>query len=95
LALWTRGLSSGEVSQVYNAGKSGQGVSTVLVTPPAPTAKLNGVTVSSGKVNLSWNTGRLQSATKITGPWTDVTGVTGTAYSETPSGTKFFRLISP
>ena len=92
--LWNRVLAPDEINKVYTAGKAGQGLTTVKLTPPVVTTpgKL-GVSAKSGNVTITWDNGKLQSATVITGPWTDVANA-ASPFSEAVGATpKFFRTV--
>jgi hypothetical protein len=67
------------------------GTPPVVATPP----KFLPAVVSGGKVTLSWTgTGSLQSAPTVLGPWTPITPVPGTPYSENvvTGQNRFYRL---
>jgi hypothetical protein len=97
LALWTRGLTANEVSQIFTAGKAGQGATTVKVTvPPVGTApgKLQ-VSFSAGNVSITWDNGKLQSAAAANGPWTDVANATSPFREAASQRVKFYRTVTP
>ncbi|HAM71659.1 MAG TPA: hypothetical protein DCM86_08460 [Verrucomicrobiales bacterium] len=62
-----------------------------LVPPASGAIK---ATLAGGKVQLTWTgAGTLESATELAGPWTPVTGVTGTTATVDPSAAhRFFRI---
>lgn len=50
------------------------------------------ITRASGQIQITWAAGTLQSASDITGPWSNVTSATSSPYSFTPgSSQQFFR----
>jgi hypothetical protein len=86
LGVWAKALTPLEAASIYMAAISNQ-VSFISV----PTT-LSLKALSASELQLNWNAGVLQSATILTGPWTDVTGVSS-PYTVTPSGTQqFFRV---
>ncbi len=99
LAIWSRTLSPDEVAAINTAGNQGKALTTVVLTPPpvdvSPTIVL---TSSNGNLNLSW-TGSgftLQSATTVNGPYSPVSGATGSAYSTAINPAThaiFYRLV--
>ncbi|MBM3833088.1 MAG: hypothetical protein FJ403_07420 [Verrucomicrobia bacterium] len=94
VVLWTRALTGDEVSKVYDAGKAGQAVTTVKVTPPVVVSQPKaGVTFAAGSVTITFEGGRLQSSAAVTGPWADVANATS-PFKEAASGArKFYRVV--
>lgn len=64
------------------------GTTTVIVGPPAA------VTAASieGNIVLTWPGGTLQSATDVSGPWTDVVAATSPRTNSTSASQEFYRL---
>jgi hypothetical protein len=94
IALWTRALSGDEVSQVYAAGKAGQAVTTVKITPPPvtpPTAPTVKAARTATGLSITY-TGTLQSADSVAGPWTDVAGAQSPFNVNAAPGAKFYRV---
>ncbi|MDB6037873.1 MAG: Laminin domain protein, partial [Verrucomicrobiales bacterium] len=47
---------------------------------------------ANGQIQITWASGTLQSASDITGPWSNVTAATSSPYSFTPGNSqRFFR----
>jgi hypothetical protein len=94
VAIWNRALSADEVKAIYTAGTAGKDVETVVETPPSTKqpGTLN-ITRASNQITVSWDHGTLQTATAVSGPWTDVS--TPSPVTETiGAGAKFYRTIS-
>jgi hypothetical protein len=87
LVLWNRALLPSEVRAVYVLGQAGQSIINGFV-PETLTAQF-----SAGALQLTWNSGALQSAPTVLGPWTDVSGASAPSYN-VPIGTgnQFFRV---
>ncbi len=92
LGLWTRGLSVEEVTKVYAAGKSKQPITSVTLAPPAAQPGKLAVSIANGNVTVTWDGGTLQTASAITGPWTDAAG-NGTATESASGASKFYRTV--
>jgi hypothetical protein len=98
LAIWTRGLTGGEAKAIYDAGKAGKDVTTVI--PPKPTTtvapEFATTKIQDNKIVLSWTgTGTLEQADAVNGAYAAVPEVTGQTYSidTTKAGAaKFYRL---
>jgi hypothetical protein len=68
------------------------GVYTIPSLTVAPPGSLT-ATVSNGQLNISWTgSGTLQSASDLTGPWSNVTGATNPFKTSPTSGHQFYRL---
>jgi hypothetical protein len=77
--IFGRTLSPSEISNIYQAA----------VTPPTVTLHVDHV---GANVVVTWPNGTLQQADQVTGPYTDMTGVTS-PYTNSPSGPmKFYRV---
>ena len=91
LGVWQRTLTSLEVSGIYLAGATNSvsfAPSAVVRVPVALT-----VTNTGGVVQISWTgAGTLQSATSVTGPYTDVAGATSPYTVSTVGAQVFYRL---
>jgi hypothetical protein len=48
---------------------------------------------NGSQVEVLWPEGKLQEATSVNGPWSDVTGANAPSYQFTPSGQKFYRAV--
>jgi hypothetical protein len=92
LALWDRALTGSEITALFNAGSSGKEITSIVETPPAGGGTLT-ASVSGGNITVKWSSGTLQSATNVSGPWTDVAGATGGTFTEPVSSAaaKFYR----
>ena len=90
-AVWARALTADEISKIFAAGQAGKALDTVVETAPIANepGKLT-VSAAAGKVTVTWDKGTLQTATAMTGPWTDSTAPS--PVSETvATGAKFYR----
>ena len=95
--VWRRALAPIEAAALYVAGAPGlstpgTGFSFVGTTnvPPISIAAVPG---SPASVRLTWSYGTLQSATSVSGPYTDVPGILGSPYTVTnPTGNVFYRI---
>jgi len=90
LALWNRPLSPSEITALYNTGNSGKALTTIVETAPVGGGTLH-ASVSGGKITVTWDNGALQTATSITGPWTNVTTTTNSVTENVAAGAKFYR----
>ncbi len=87
LGVWNRALTALEAESIYMAGISNH----ISFTAPA-TINLGLQVLPGSKLVLSWSQGNLQGTTNLSGPWTNVVGVTS-PYTNIPSGSEeFFRL---
>jgi hypothetical protein len=80
----------------YDMAPSGAVVPTGL-PPSTSTQPVLSVGAASGQINITWTgSGTLQSATSLSGPWSDVTPApTGNSYSAPlGAGSLFFRVLS-
>ena len=97
VALWTRALTTQEVSLVYQAGVAHNAVTTVVVPKPASNPTLT-TTLVGNTITINFDSGKLQFTTSLApgASWTDVANPTQSPYSEQMTGTlKFFRAIVP
>lgn len=91
LALWDRALPPSEITALFTAENSGKALDTVVLTPPATSSTLH-ASIAGGQITVTWTSGTLQSASSLTGAWTDVSGATGGTHTEAvTAGAKFFR----
>jgi large repetitive protein len=82
--------ASGDYLVTTSIGACSSAPATVTVTVLPP--EIISSQFSNGNLVLDWPFGTLQSATDITGPWSDVVGATP-PYTNTPSGPQeFFRI---
>jgi hypothetical protein len=97
VGLWTRGISSGEVVAIYNAGRAGRDLSTlppIVVTRPTLS-----VSSGAGGITISWPSSVtgfiLQSRSELNGGvWTAVSGVANNSVTiANPTATTFYRLL--
>jgi len=95
LGVWRRGLSALEVASIYAAaapGLTGNVGYSFVGTSSVPPVSISLPPGSPTSVRLTWSYGTLQSATSVTGPYTDVAGA-GSPYTVTnPSGNVFYRI---
>jgi hypothetical protein len=94
VALWTRALSATEVQLLYEAGRNGQPLTSVVV--PEPGGGEPGtlrISLNGANITVSWDKGTLQTAPTVTGPWTDVQG-TSPLTEPTSGAAKFYRTVS-
>jgi hypothetical protein len=93
LAIWDRALTPEEVTAIYQAGLAGKDLTTVVETPPEVTTPGTlQIAIADGQVTVTWDRGTLQTATSITGPWTDVTDPSPVTEAAS-EGTKFYRTV--
>ncbi|HSU57219.1 MAG TPA: hypothetical protein VLT36_24475, partial [Candidatus Dormibacteraeota bacterium] len=80
-----------EITALYTAGNGGKALDTIVLTPPATSGTLH-ASLSAGQITVTWSSGTLQSATSLTGPWTNVSNATGGTFTEpVTAGAKFYR----
>jgi hypothetical protein len=85
LGVWKKALTPLEAASIYAAGING------FSFTGAPFSL--GMTKSGANVILTWDVGMLQSASVITGPWTDVGGAALSPLTvPAVSGPKYYRL---
>ena len=99
VGVWRKALSQLEVNGIYLAATNANASFTGTYTPPGITV----VNIGGNKLQLTWPYGRLQSATTVTGPYSDVfvtnpislaTIPATSPYTNSISGTrKFFRAL--
>jgi beta-glucanase (GH16 family) len=78
------------VAVTVGACSSAAGTTAVTVIPPVPSLSIQSV---SNGLMLIWQSGTLQSATNLAGPWEDMTGAEPTSCIVAPDGLlHFFRL---
>ncbi len=96
LALWNRGLSATEVGLIYSEGLKGTMLSSVVVPKVVvdEPSTFTGIAVSGGNIVITWKgSAAVQSATSVTGPYTDVAGATGgTLTAPITAEPKFYRF---
>jgi hypothetical protein len=91
VGIWRRALTGGEAKGLYNAGLSGKDLSQAIAVEKLAIAQ------SGGNVIINWAGNpalKLQKATVITGPWSDVSGTLGASTATIPitGSASFFRL---
>jgi len=90
LEIYSRALSTNELASIFNAGSCGK------CKPCCYLETLYITRYSTTSVELTWaGCGTLQSATAVTGPWTDVPGATSPYIAPIVGTAKFFRLECP
>jgi len=103
-SVYTKAFPSGtfQLKQADNAGQNMYGVvitrATGGVTPPVGGRPTFGKSTLSGTtLTVAWTGGgKLQEASDVTGPWTDVTGnPQGTFSAQTTGARKFYRVLAP
>jgi hypothetical protein len=91
LALWNRALSPDEIAALYATGNAGKALTSIVLTPPATGGGTLHASISNHQITVTWDTGALQAAGTVTGPWTNIT-TTGNSYTEAVgTGAKFYR----
>jgi len=93
VGLWTRGLSTEEVTKIHNAGRAKQSLSTVTLEPPANQPGTLAVSKTGNNITVTWDIGALQTAPSPLGPWTDAPG-NGTVTEATSDAAKFYRTVT-
>jgi hypothetical protein len=95
-AVWTRALPASTVKAVYDAGKLNKALTTVTETCPplVPCAGPPELSYSfaGGNITVAWTGGTLQTATVVTGPWTDSAATTPLTEPATGAA-KFYRAV--
>jgi hypothetical protein len=87
VGIWRRVLSAAEVAGIYTAGTNGSSFDTF-----GPVELAVSLT-ATGQMQISWQAGTLEYATKVTGPWQTVLGANAPVYVVTPvGGPKFYRV---
>jgi beta-glucanase (GH16 family) len=79
------------VTVTANACPSEAGTTTVTINPPAGLS----IQCLGSDMILTWPTGTLQSATNVSGPWNDVSGVTSPSTNPAAAPQEFFRCRLP
>lgn len=92
VAILDRALTVAEAQQIYAQGKAG-GSLTGTLPPLRPT--LSPLTRTGTALTITWTGGgKLQEASAVTGPWTDVTGNPAGSYNaQTTGASKFYRVV--
>jgi hypothetical protein len=86
VGIWSRVLTQYEAISIYGAGKIGQSFD---VTGPVGMS----IMADGGSIDLIWQSGGLQSADSLMGPWNPVNGANAPFYQVTPGGSqKFYRI---
>jgi hypothetical protein len=86
VGIWSLALTEYEAISIYGAATNGQSFN---VNGPASMS----IKQDAGSIDLIWQSGALQSAPSLTGPWNTVSGATAPFYQVTPSGSqKFYRI---
>jgi hypothetical protein len=84
--------AAGVYSVAVTVGACSSAAGTTAVTVILPVSNLSIQSVTNGVV-LSWQSGTLQSATNMAGPWEDMTGAAPPSCTVTPDDLmRFFRL---
>jgi len=86
LGVWRKALSPLEAASIYMAAVSNQ-LSFVGVP-----LTFNLQVLPGPQLQLTWDAGTLQSATSLSGPWTDVAGVTSPYTTSASAAQQFFRV---
>ncbi len=89
LGIWRRVLTAQEVAAIYAAGQERKDLSTAEVSGGGETPTIS-VARSATGITITF-TGALQSAEKVQGPYTDVTGATSPYTTATGDSARFFR----
>jgi hypothetical protein len=89
LGIWRRVLSATEVCGLYNAGNSGNDLSS------SGPITLGLGTSSGGGLTLVWQTGTLVQSASVSGPWTPVSGAVAPSYTVTPQPGNLFFKVQP
>jgi hypothetical protein len=92
VAVWNRALPGSEILKIYEAGKTGKALDTVVLEPPQPGAEIDIAREEAG-VTITF-TGVLQSADQVEGPYTAVAGATSPYTAPAGTGIKFYRAAS-
>jgi hypothetical protein len=91
LALWTRVVTPDEISKIYEAGRQGQELTSVVVEPPTSEEPAISVAKGTGGNLVITFEGTLQSADAVTGPYTNVAGASSPYTTAATDAVKFFR----
>ena len=92
---WTIVKADGSFVLVNDTVNGGPAAFQVGTAPTAPHPTLTITRAPGGQVMITWgNTGTLQVANSVTGPYTDILSAVS-PYTTTASGTKFYRVRVP
>ena len=97
VGIWRRVVTPQEATAIFEAGKAGKDLSTVVVAPP-PELRLNSPTVANSQVTITWTGApdvRLQKSAALSpANWQDVAGTQGqSTHTEAITGNAgFYRL---
>lgn len=86
LGIWTRVLSAYDAWTIYHVGSTYNTSFDSTAIPADANIAITLQPQSDGTVALYWAVGQLQSSSKATGPWVDVSGGSSAPYVVTPSG---------
>lgn len=89
LGFWRRPLANYEARSIYIVGQNyGR-----TFDQPGPTTVTLTIKRVGAELELTWATGTLEAADRITGPWAAVSGAAAPSYKLTPTGAaKFYRV---
>jgi len=91
--LWTRNLTSEEVSKIYTQGQAHLPLTSVVLVPPTQPPAIALPTIAGGNVTITWsNGGTLYSAPAATGPYTTTGNSSGTFTEPASGGAKFYQV---
>jgi len=89
-ALWTRALSAGEITQLFQTGSAHQPLDSIVEVPPLGNPVMT-VSHGNGTITVSWDHGTLQTAPSANGPWTNQPLATSPLTEPTTGAAKFYR----
>ncbi len=93
VGLWTRALTPCEVKGIFDQGKAKKPLTDVVCEPVISGPGEPQISAAGGNITVTWQGGTLQTATTITGPWTDSAATS--PMSEAATGeAKFYRTVA-
>ena len=93
LGIWRRALTAQEVAAIYAAGQQGKDLATAVVSGGGP-GELPTISVARSATGITLTyTGTLQSAEKVEGPYSDVTGAASPHDTAATGATRFFKVV--
>jgi hypothetical protein len=86
LGIWTRTLTAYDAWTIYQVGSTYNTSFDSTTIPANANVAITMQPHSDGTTSLYWSVGHLQSSSKATGPWVDVSGGSSAPHVVTPSG---------
>jgi hypothetical protein len=93
IAVWNRVVPADEMLKIFEAGKQGKALSTIVLEPPQPTVAEISIARAEGGATITFK-GVLQSADTVEGPYAPVAGATSPYTVPAGTAVKFYRAAS-